>query len=253
MRFRANRFIIFVGLLALWASGCGGAAEMRGFPARDARAQERLEMPKDGCAVRTGNLVIEVERLVIREYPTAFGPDLRLPKMPLLLLWLRSERGAGRQDEAELSVLAAPEDYLANDPVHFFEGKRLLERPIRAISGRQIELRVARNERTMTPRWVEIAHLLAGGASGAAARVGISVPASTLDTLIELIRQLDLDDLILIWSTSTADLMAPLASPARLARVHLSTPRQVKDEVGAAKPSVELDLLVYIEPEPGCL
>jgi len=252
MRAMSSR-LVTTSLLLLGA--CGGPEKMSGFTDADARALVGVEVPTDACAVRTGKLVLEVERVVIREYPNAIPVELRvagtpeLPKLPLILLWIRGERQTGRPPEVDLSLLAAPEDFLSGDRVRFFEGKRLLERPLRSLSGRTLELRLAENDRTMTPRWAEIGHMLAGGASGAASAVGVSAPTSVIDVAIDLVRKIDEDDLILIWSTPVEELAATLAP---LARIHLATPRDVVDAAGQKAPSAELDLLAYVEPEPGC-
>ena len=80
-------------LLACFA--CGGPERMSGFSEHDARALARIESPADGCAWRNGRLVVEVQRVVVREYPHMFSHAVQLPKQPLLLLWLRGERQPG--------------------------------------------------------------------------------------------------------------------------------------------------------------
>ena len=69
---------------------------------------------------------------------------------------------------------------------------------------------------------------------------------------IDLIQKIDRDDLILIWSTSVSEITASLGPPARLARIQLATPRETAQPSGEKGPAAELDLLAYIEPEPGC-
>ena len=108
---------------ALLLAACGGPEKMSGFKEVEARALVGVEVPMDGCAVRTGRLVVEIERLVVREYPTDIPANLKiarapeLPKMPLLLLWIRGERQTGRAPEVDLSLLAAPEDFFDGDRV----------------------------------------------------------------------------------------------------------------------------------------
>jgi hypothetical protein len=169
-----------------------------------------------------------------------------------LLLWLRGERQPGRPPEVELTVMGAPEDFVDGDRVRILEGKRLLEKPLRTLEDRTLEFRLAENDRTLMPQWAEVGHLVAKGVSGGAGAMGFSVPVEVVDTLLELLRKIDLDDQILVWSTSMSELADQCQGPARLARVELRTPRTTKTESGAILPSAEVDLLAYIEPEPGC-
>ena len=73
------------------------------------------------------------------------------------------------------------------------------------------------------PKWAEVSRLLIGGASGGAGALGISVPAEAVDKLLELLRQIDLDDQILAWSTPLSELVAHLQGSTRVARVELKT------------------------------
>jgi len=239
-------------ILLLACAACGGPERMGGFNERDARALARIESPADGCALRNGRLVIEVQRVLVREYPHTLSHKGERPKQPLLLLWLRGARQPGRPLEVELTTLGAPEDFRDGDRVRVFEGKRLLERPLRALGDRTLEFRLAENDRTLMPKWIEVGHLVAGGTVGGVGALGISVPAEVVDKLLELLRKIDLDDQILIWSTPLSELIAHLQGPTRVGRVELKTPRTVKAASGETLPSAEVDLLVYIEPEPGC-
>jgi hypothetical protein len=238
--------------LFLACVACGGPERMGGFSEREGRALMRIESPADGCVWRSGRLVIEVQRVLVREYPHPFSRTVETPKQPLLLLWLRGERQPGRPPEVELTTLGAPEDFREGDQVRVLEGKRLLERPLRNLGDRTLEFRLAENDRTLMPKWAEVGRSFIGGASVGIGAMGISVPAEAVDKLLELLRRIDRDDQILVWSIPLSELIAHLQGPARVARVELKTPRTVKMRSGEILPSAEVDLLAYIEPEPGC-
>jgi len=50
----------------------------------------------------------------------------------------------------------APEDFRDGDPVRVLEGRRLLERPLRTLGDRTLEFRLAKNDRTLMPKWAEV-------------------------------------------------------------------------------------------------
>jgi hypothetical protein len=238
--------------LLLACVACSGPERMSGFNEHEARALARIESPADGCAWRNGRLVVEVQRVLVREYPHTSSRAMERPKQPLMLLWLRSARQPGRAPEVELVTLGAPEDFRDGDRIRVLEGKRLLERPLRSLSDRTLEFRLAENDRTLMPKWAEVSQWLIGRAGGAAGVIGESLPAEAVSKLLELLRQIDLDDQILVWSTSLSELVAQVQGPTRVVRVELKTPRMVKIASGETLPSAEVDLLAYIEPEPGC-
>jgi len=240
-------------LAAFTAGGCSGPEQMSGFPLKDARAQVQTQPADDPCAIRSGRLVLEVAQAIVREYPHTELARLKRAKQPMLLLWVTGARQPGRPPEVDLTHVSAPEDYRPGDRIHFFEGLRLLDRPLRTLHGRGLELRLAENDRTSAPQWVQVAHTIAGAGAGAAGAAGVPVPPSgAIDLVIELLRKLDRDDLILIWSTDADTLARELFAPPRMLRVHLTTPRRVRGGPGDGLPTAELDLLLYLEAEAGC-
>src|SRR5262249_17202768 len=130
---------------------------MSGFPLKDARAQVQTQPADDPCAIRSGRLVLEVAQAIVREYPHTELARLKRAKQPMLLLWVTGARQPGRPPEVDLTHVSAPEDYRPGDRIHFFEGLRLLDRPLRTLHGRGLELRLAENDRTSAPQWVQVA------------------------------------------------------------------------------------------------
>ena len=63
------RAVAVAGTVAMLVAGgaCGGPTRMGGFPEPEARASLKVDVV-DGCAVRTGRLVIETEAILVREY-----------------------------------------------------------------------------------------------------------------------------------------------------------------------------------------
>jgi hypothetical protein len=230
-------------------AACGGPEKMNGFSERDARARTIAPESIDACSVRQGRLVVEVESALVREYPHAHVADaLHQHKQPLLLLWVR--QAAGGPGATVITPMAAPEEYRPGDPIRFFEGRRILDQPLRLLAGRRLEVRLAENNRTVEPRWHELAGQIGHGALGAAGGVGLPAPPSgVFDAAVDLLQKLDRDDLILIWSAAADEVMAALGpmTEHRALRYRLATARVVE---GA--PSAELSLLAYLEPEPGC-
>jgi hypothetical protein len=231
-------------------AACAGQAEMSGFSPAEARAQVAAQTV-DACATRGGALVLEVEHALIREYPRHF-PEQLGRRQPILLLTLQSRGDDPRT--WELLPLIAPDAYRAGDRVDFFVGRRLLERPLRALAGRQIALRLADNGRTVAPLWTKYADALLHGSSSAASAAGLpSAPPAAIDIAIDLIARLDRDALILSWAQDLDALAHDLvAAPGKLLRLHLATSRTVASGPGAGLPAAELDLLIYREHEAGC-
>jgi hypothetical protein len=225
---------------------------MGGFPERDAVSIVKTAPVAEGCTVRTGRFVIEVQKTLVREYPHTEVARFEQHKQPMLLLWLRGERQVGRPPEVDLSSLVAPDDYLAGDRVRFFDGRRLVDRPLRALAGQRLELRLAENDRTQTPQWIVYGRTLTGAGAGAVGAAGVVVPpAGVVNGFIELLRRIDEDDLILLWKADVDALVAQLPGRAALA-VHLASTKTVGFGAGTGLPAAELDLLIYVEPEPGC-
>lgn len=237
--------------LPLLLAACGGnSAQMGGFTEVEAKAKVMESTTLERCAVQSGRLVLEVQRVLVREYPNTAVARLKNDKQPMLLMRVSGDRQPGRPPEVDLTPLLAPEDYAPGDPVRFFEGRRLLERPLRALSGRRLELRLAENDRTEAPKWVAYAHMVTGGAAAGGA-IGIpTAPSGAADALIDVLRKVDKDDLVLFWS-GEADAIAREVAGGRALQLKLATTRLVTIQ-GAALPSAELDVVFYVEPEAGC-
>lgn len=234
------------------ATGCAGASRgaMAGFPEAEARAIARIEPLPETCSVRSGRMIVEIEDVVVREYPHHGKQGKRKDSQPLFLVWLRSERQPKRPPDVDFSFLAAPADYAQGDRVRYFDGRRLLDRPLRAIGGKNLELRLAENESTVDPHWATTLRSVMGTASGAGAVVGVSAPVGAFDLLVELLRKVDRDDLILLWSTPVDALSEALRAGSGTLRIHLATTRTTA--AFADRPSADVTLLIYVEPEPGC-
>jgi hypothetical protein len=216
---------------------------MSGFSEADAHARMRQEV-LDVCSVLDGRLIVEVEHALVREYPNVATDRFKVKKQPLLLLWVqRTSAGPGAE---VITHEVAPEQYAAGDPIYDFEGRRLLALPLRLARGRHLDLRLAENNQTAEPEWRRVATQIRQG--GGAAVPGAS--ADVIERALDLLERLDKDDLILLWSADAdglAQQLGPL-SQRRALRLHLATARKV-----GGNPSAELTLLVYLEPEPGCL
>ena len=110
--------------------------------------------------------------------------------------------------------------------------------------------------------------------TAAASVVGVPSPAGVLAEALEVLRQLDEDDLILLADIDldrvktllagpAADRPAPDAPPIapagamaapgpRAVRLRFATARHVALGPGAGQPSAEMTFLAYREAEPGC-
>src|SRR2546423_12196144 len=99
----------------------------------------------DVCAVRSGQLVIEVERVVINEYPH-HDPASSHGQQPLLVRSLFSDGQPERDGDVQAWV--SPMRYGAGQTVTSFAALRLLDRPLRALAGKHVVIRLAENDRT---------------------------------------------------------------------------------------------------------
>ena len=258
-------------IVSIFAAGgaCGGPTRMGGFPEPEARASLKIDVV-DGCAVRTGRLVIETEAILVREYPhygAAPGRRLEEPMLVTLLAAPAASAALGRgapvaakNDErgGELAIHGAPAAFEPGQRVVTLERLRLLDRPLGALGGRRFTVRLAENDRTKAPRWAEVG-ATATKTTAAASVVGVPSPAGVLAEALEILRQLDKDDLILLADIDLDRVTALLASPAgdaavtqRAARLTFATPRRVALGPGVGQPSVEMTLLAYREAELGC-
>ncbi len=72
--------------------------------------------------------------------------------------------------------------------------------------------------------------------------------------MLDLVRSLDRDELILLWTVELDELIDRLGAPGtrRALRYRLATPRLVGEGSDHGRPAAELDLVAWIEPEPGC-
>lgn len=231
-------------ILVLALAGCASSDKMGGFPERDARAHATAQAI-DACALREGSLVLEVESALVREYPSLLSDPVDEMKQPLLLLWVRDASGGPGADV--IAPIVAPEQYRAGDPIGHFKGLKLLERPLRLMRGRSIDVRLAENDRTAEPEWNRVASRIGHDVAGVAGLPGSATAA--WDVALKLLRDLDRDDLILLWSVNADSVIRAVTplSEHHAVRYRLQTARRTGD-----RPSAELTLLFYLEPEPGC-
>ncbi len=257
----ARQAVLVVLAVLVVAAACGGPTSMGGFSDREAHVTPVAPTAVDLCTVRTGLLVVEVERVVVNEYPH-HGQNSH-EEQPLLVRSIFADgqptEQARQQAEKDGDVQAwvSPFRYRPGQPVVTFAATRLVERPLRALAGKRITIRLAENDRTSPARWNQVAGA-AGDAAGAGGALGVPVVPSALVTEgIHLLASVDRDDLILLWSSDAASLIealgqavVPGAAPAaRALRYTLATPRRTPD--GKA-PAATVDLVVFRQPEPGC-
>jgi hypothetical protein len=250
-------------VVAVVFAGCGGTTRMGGFAERDARAVEAApsEVITDGCALRRGRLVVEVERAVINEFPHR-DDSVHRRQQPLLVRSLAFTQHL--DDERDLQSWITPRKVQPGERIDGFEGLRLLDLPLRRAEGRSLIVRLAENDRTFPPEWVTRA-TQASGAVGGAAALGITVPpAAVVQEGVELFARLDRDDRILTWTVALEQLERDTAPPADevgtagnppprpARRYRLATTRHLPSGAGPALPFATLNLLAYREPEPGC-
>ncbi|HET6146823.1 MAG TPA: hypothetical protein VFH68_04780 [Polyangia bacterium] len=234
-------------------AGCAGPTSMGGFSERDARVTSAAAAPVDACSVRTGLLVVEVERVVVNEYPH-HDPTSAHAQQPLLV---RSIFAEGQpESEGDVQAWVSPLRYRVGQEIGSFAAVRVLERPLRALAGKRIVLRLAENDRTNPAGWNHVAQA-AGGAAGASGAVGFGVPSALVQEGVHLLAKLDRDDLILLWQIDAGSLVSALgrdagpggASGAHALRFALGTPRRAPDGMA---PAAMVDVLVFRQPEPGC-
>ncbi|HEX3904336.1 MAG TPA: hypothetical protein VH853_15975 [Polyangia bacterium] len=236
-----------------FAAGCGGPTSMGGFSDREARVTPEAPTTIDACSVRTGLLIVEAERIVVNEYPHHESTSSHA-QQPLLVRSIFSD--GQKEGEGDIQAWVSPMRYRPGEPVVTFAALRLLERPLRTLTGRHIIVRLAENDRTSPARWNQVAGA-AGDAAGATGSLGVPVvPSALVEEGMHLLSEIDRDDLVLLWSVDAASLVdalakevAPGASPAAHAlRFSLATPRRTP----AGKPAATVDLVVFRQPEPGC-
>jgi len=198
-------------------------------------------------------LVVEVEHALVREYPSHGVPGLDGKQQPLLLVSLLA--GPQWPREAELMPLVAPPEFQPGDPIGFFDGHRLLDRPVRTLRGRRLEIRLLENNRTAAPAWQTYAEAVSHAGVGALSALGMpGPPSSVVDAAVALLVRLDRDSLILLWALPLDQLLAMLdAAEGDVLRFPLASTRATPAGPGRGAPSAELSLLVYREPEVGCL
>ncbi len=244
-----RRFVLLSAPLALVA--CGANSSARGFPEREVAVSTTHAEPVESCAVRTGRLVIEVEDVLVRDYPN-FGA---LPKgrgvRPLLVLTVGVPSESPAQ--AEAAVLIGPPGYQPGESVRFFVGRRIVDRPVRHLVHRRLDLRLLENDSTAPPEWVEYLRKVTLAAP-VGTLVGVNVPGAAIAEAAWLFAQLDPDDLILLWTLDLDSLVAALGpgNERRALRLGGVTPRRVGGGPASAPPTAEIRLLAYQEPEPGC-
>jgi len=227
---------------------------MGGFSERDARVTSAAPSPVDACSVRTGLLVVEVERVVVNEYPH-HDPTSAHAQQPLLVRSIFSE--GQPESEGDVQAWVSPLRYRAGQAIGSFAAVRVLERPLRALAGKRIVLRLAENDRSNPAGWNHVAQA-AGGAAGAGGALGVSVlPSALVQEGVHLLAKLDRDDLILLWEIDTGSLISALGGDAvpgaapggHALRFALGTFRRAPD--GKA-PAAMVEVLVFRQPEAGC-
>ena len=227
---------------------------MGGFSDREAHVTPVAPTALDACSVRTGQLVIEVEKVVVNEYPhhDAASPH---EEQPLLVRSIFADGQA--EKDGDVQAWVSPFRYRPGQEVTAFAAMRLVERPLRALAGKKFVIRLAENDRTSPARWNQVAGA-AGGAAGAGSALGVPVvPSALVEEGVHLLASVDRDDLILLWSIDAASLIEALAQEvvpgaapaARALRFSLATPRRAPD--GKA-PAATVDIVVFRQPEPGC-
>lgn len=265
MRARDDLSLVLLTLMTIALAACGGPTRMGGFDEKDARVVQPVpsEPIPDACALRSGRLVVEIERVVINEFPNR-DDRLHRREQPLLVRSLAFTEHL--DEERDLQSWVTPRKYQSGERVDGFEGLRVLDLPLRRTTGRSLIVRLAENDRTFPTEWVTRT-TQATSAVGGAAAIGIAAPpAAVLKEGVQLFARMDRDDRILSWTVSLEDLVrdttpasAPEAadSPGRPApaarRYQLATTRHVVDSAGTpGAPSAQVTVVAYREPELGC-
>ena len=194
--------------------------------------------PLDHNTLCEGQLVIEIDSLLVRKYPRpALAPPFRFLPIVVGLLLL-----PGGPDEGDVTLIAAPQVYRAGDRVRILEGRVVLDRPVRRLHGLRFELRLAENHTTVTPGWMSVATV--------ASQAARAVPGPTSDIIgiaAQVARKLDHDDVMLTWVPALDDLVRYARERGTL-RYRLLTPAALPD--GA--PAAELGLLVRVDRDASC-
>jgi len=224
---------------------------MGGFSEADATAKVLGHEPADVCEEHQGNLVVEVVKLQINEYPNQHKEERS--QQPLLV---RSfEKAKQKPRGGDIATWVSPYKYKNGVVADVFAGVRLVKHPLRLLQSWQLVIRVAENDRTGAPKWAKGIER-ATSATSAAGALGMPVPPSSmLKEAIETVRKIDNDDLILLWRTDAETILKDLQENPPGARIaahayHLATTRISSGSSQA--PAAILDLLAYVEPEVGC-
>jgi hypothetical protein len=236
-------------LLAIAA--CGGPTSMGGFSEADATAKVVIHASADVCEEHQGNLVVEVVRLQINEYPNQHKD--KHSQQPLLVRSFEKEKQKPRG--GDVATWVSPYKYKSGATVDVMQGVRLVNHSLRSLKSWQLVIRVAENDRTGTPKWAKGIER-ATSVSSAAGALGVPAPSSSmLKEAIESVRKIDNDDLILLWRTDFETILKDLQQHPPGARIaahsyQLATTRMSGGAVEV--PAASLELLAYIEPVVGC-
>jgi len=235
----------------LLVNACGGTSSLRGFPESEVMATHVKPELLPSCQARTGRLVVEVEGVLVREYPNFGAVPKGHGQRPFLIVTLESP--SSNPVSSEAAVIMAPAGYQPGESIEYFRGRRILERPWRYLEHRRLSVRLLENDSTSPPEWVETVQQIKTVAS-AGALVGINVPGAVISDGALLLAQLDPDDLILHYSLDLAPVVDSLGAleDRRALRLKGVTPRQVRGTQNTTNPVAEIQLLAYFEPEPGC-
>ncbi|MDX2019376.1 MAG: hypothetical protein SF187_03985 [Deltaproteobacteria bacterium] len=225
---------------------CGGPTSMGGFAEREATATLVSQEPTDVCAQHEGNLVVEVRRVQINEYPHHHDDGRK--QQPLLV---RSfEHSSVKPRSGDVEAWVSPNKYASGATVDVFDGIAVVNQPLRNLRGWQLVIRLAENDRTGIPRWAKVATKSSGASTGVALAGVPAPPSSLIKDAIEQLRKIDNDDLIFVWRVNVADVEAALKEhtggwPAHIYK--LATTRRSK-----GGPAATLELMAYVQPELGC-
>jgi hypothetical protein len=194
--------------------------------------------PLDHDALCEGQLVIEIDSLLVRKYPrAAVTPPFRF--LPIVVASLSLPGGP---DEGDVTLLAAPQVYRPGDRVRILEGRNVLDRPVRRLHGLHFELHLAENHTTVTPGWMSFATL--------ASQAAKALPGPTSDIIgiaAQVARKLEHDDVMLTWAPALDDLVTYARQRGTL-RYRLLTPTVLPDGV----PAAELEVLVRLDRDSSC-
>ena len=237
--------------LVVLVTACSGNNALRGFPESEVTATHAAPALVQSCQARDGRLEVEIEDVFVREYPNFGSVPKGHGQSPLLVVTLESP--SANPVTAEAAVLTAPAGYQPGESVEYFRGRRILERPRRHLGNRRLTVRLMENDSTSPPEWVRAVNQIKIIAP-AGALVGVNVPGAVISDGAWLIAQLDPDDLIMLYALDLDPLGAALGSieEHRALRLKGVTPRQVAGSTARSSPVAEIQLLAFLEPEPGC-